>query len=59
MGAAIVRRLVYGAVTARLLASNLGFPEGPIVLRDGRICPWDTPGIGIEWDDAAVARHRA
>ena len=36
-----------------------GLRRAPLVLREGRVCPWDTPGIGIEWDRAAVARHRA
>jgi mandelate racemase len=36
-----------------------GLRRAPLVLREGRICPWDTPGIGIEWNEEAVARHRA
>jgi mandelate racemase len=36
-----------------------GLRRAPLVLREGRICPSDTPGIGIEWNEEAVARHRA
>jgi mandelate racemase len=36
-----------------------GLRRAPLALRDGKISPWDTPGIGIEWDAQAVARHRA
>ncbi len=27
-------------------------------LQDGCLAPWNTPGIGIDWDEDAVARHR-
>ncbi len=30
-----------------------------LALRDGAVTPWDAPGIGLEWDADAVARHRA
>jgi mandelate racemase len=36
-----------------------GLRRAPLMVRDGKICPWDTPGIGIEWNGEAVARHRA
>ena len=36
-----------------------GLRRAPLTLREGKICPWDTPGIGIEWNEEAVARHRA
>src|SRR5262249_55805293 len=31
----------------------------PIRLEDGRAIPSDTPGSGLEWDEAAVARFLA
>ena len=36
-----------------------GLRRAPLALRDGAMCPWDSPGIGIEWNADAVARHRA
>jgi mandelate racemase len=36
-----------------------GMRRAPLTLRDGKICPWDTPGIGIEWNEEVVARYRA
>ena len=36
-----------------------GLRRAPLQLKDGCVSPWDTPGLGIEWDDSAVARHRA
>lgn len=42
-----------------VLDSAGGLRLEPLALRDGSVMPWDAPGIGIEWDDAAVARHRA
>ena len=42
-----------------VLDSAGGLRRAPLMLRDGMIQPWDTPGIGIEWDVDAVARHRA
>ena len=42
-----------------VLDSAGGLRRAPLVLRDGTIRPWDTPGIGIEWNEAAVARYRA
>jgi mandelate racemase len=29
----------------------------PVAVRDGLVWPDDRPGIGIEWDEAAVTRH--
>src|SRR6266496_3919228 len=42
-------------MTARLIASNLGFPEGPVVLRDGRLvfCDGNT-GELLLWDGTEV-----
>ncbi len=36
-----------------------GLRRTPLQLRDGCVTPWDAPGLGIEWDGAAVARQRA
>lgn len=36
-----------------------GLRRAPLVLRDGALLPWEAPGIGLEWDADAVARHRA
>ena len=36
-----------------------GLRREPYPLEDGMIAPPGRPGIGIEWDEAAVARHRA
>lgn len=36
-----------------------GLRRAPLDLRDGCVTPWDAPGLGIEWDEDAVARHRA
>jgi mandelate racemase len=36
-----------------------GLRRAALALRDGMISPWETPGIGIEWNAEAVARHRA
>lgn len=36
-----------------------GLRATPLRLRDGHVQPWDAPGVGIEWLDEAVARHRA
>ena len=35
-----------------------GVRRAPLNLQDGCVTPWDTPGLGIEWDEAAVARHK-
>jgi mandelate racemase len=35
-----------------------GLRGAPLKLRDGMVTPWDTPGIGMEWNEEAVARHR-
>jgi mandelate racemase len=35
-----------------------GLRRAPLQLRDGMLLPWDSPGIGLEWIDEAVARHR-
>ncbi len=42
-----------------VLDSAGGLRRAPLALRDGAITPWDAPGIGIEWDPEAIARHRA
>jgi mandelate racemase len=42
-----------------VLDSAGGLRRNPLALRDGCVTAWDTPGIGIEWDEEAVARHRA
>lgn len=42
-----------------VLDSAAALRRNPLVLRDGAITPWDAPGIGIEWSDEAIARHRA
>jgi len=34
-----------------------GLRRAPLPLRDGCVTPWDAPGLGIEWDEAAVTRH--
>ena len=36
-----------------------GLRATPLVIRDGCLHPGDAPGLGIEWEAAAVARHRA
>jgi mandelate racemase len=36
-----------------------GLRRAPMLLRGGAVTPSEAPGIGIEWDDDAVARHRA
>jgi len=41
-----------------VLDSAGGLRRTPLALRDGAVTPWDTPGIGIEWDDAAIDRYR-
>jgi mandelate racemase len=35
-----------------------GLRRAPLDLRDGMIVPFDSPGMGIEWDEKAVERHR-
>lgn len=35
-----------------------GLRATPLCLRDGHLHPSDAPGIGLEWLDEAVARHR-
>lgn len=35
-----------------------GLRRAPLALHDGMVLPWDSPGIGLEWVDEAVARHR-
>lgn len=35
-----------------------GLRRAPLALRDGMVAPWDAPGIGLEWVEEAVARHR-
>jgi mandelate racemase len=36
-----------------------GLRRAPLQLKDGKVTPWETPGIGLEWDSAAVQRCRA
>lgn len=36
-----------------------GLRRSSLVVRDGHLLPSDSPGIGLEWVDEAVARHRA
>lgn len=36
-----------------------GLRQAPLTLRDGKVMPWDSPGIGLEWDEALVQRHRS
>jgi mandelate racemase len=35
-----------------------GLRRAPLTVRGGMVMPWDGPGIGLEWDDAQVQRHR-
>ena len=35
-----------------------GLRLAPLQLRDGCLTPWDTPGLGMDWNEDAVARHR-
>ena len=35
-----------------------GLRLAPLNLKDGCLTPWDTPGLGMAWDEDAVARHR-
>ena len=35
-----------------------GLRKAPLELREGMLLPWDTPGIGLEWREDMVARHR-
>ncbi len=35
-----------------------GLRRAPLALKDGMVTPWDAPGIGIEWDQAALRRCR-
>ena len=35
-----------------------GLRRTPLQLQGGCVQPWDTPGLGLEWDAAAVQRHR-
>lgn len=35
-----------------------GLRQAPLQLQDGCLTPWDTPGLGMDWDEGAVARHR-
>ena len=32
--------------------------RSPYPVRDGALCIPETPGLGLEWDEAAVAKHR-
>lgn len=42
-----------------VLDAAAGLRRAPLELRDGCVHPWDTPGIGLEWNEDAVVRHRA
>lgn len=35
-----------------------GLRRAPLKVQDGCLQPWDAPGLGMDWDEAAVARHR-
>jgi mandelate racemase len=35
-----------------------GLLQEPLRIVDGHVTAWDRPGIGLEWDAEAVARHR-
>ena len=35
-----------------------GLRQAPLQIKDGMLMPWDTPGIGLEWCEDKVARHR-
>lgn len=35
-----------------------GLRQAPLLLKDGCVTPWDSPGLGLVWDEEAVARHR-
>jgi len=35
-----------------------GLRQASLQLKDGMLIPWDTPGIGLEWREDMVARHR-
>ena len=35
-----------------------GLRQAPLQLKDGMLIPWDMPGIGLEWREDMVARHR-
>jgi mandelate racemase len=42
-----------------ILDSAGGLRRAPLALANGCVTPRDAPGLGIEWDEDAVARHRA
>jgi L-alanine-DL-glutamate epimerase-like enolase superfamily enzyme len=48
--------VAHGLATQRLLAGNVGDPH--CELRDGFLHLPEGPGLGVEIDDAALARHR-
>jgi len=35
-----------------------GLRQAPLQIKDGMLTPWNTPGIGLEWREDMVARHR-
>lgn len=35
-----------------------GLRQAPLQLQDGCLTPWDTPGLGMAWDEESVVRHR-
>jgi len=49
-------RLAHGLATQRLFASTIASVE--CELRDGMLHPPEGPGLGVEIDEAALARHR-
>ena len=42
-----------------VLDAAAGLRASPLQLRDGHLHPSDAPGIGLEWREQEVARHRA
>jgi mandelate racemase len=41
-----------------VLDAAAGLRREPLAMRDGMVTPWDAPGIGLEWNEDEVARHR-
>ena len=42
-----------------VLDAAAGLRRAALDLRDGHVHPWEGPGLGLEWLDEHVARHRA
>lgn len=42
-----------------VLDAAAGLRSTPLAVRDGSFHPSEAPGIGLEWQESAVARHRA